>query len=65
MGQRATNLREMRELTRISEDRFLLTMMQVEKSHIPYPDEPPVHFPPSKVWKDLLETRKRYATERF
>jgi tetratricopeptide (TPR) repeat protein len=40
-------------------------MMQVEKSHIPYPDEPPVHFPPSKVWRDLLETRKRYATSDF
>ena len=65
MGQAATNLREMRELTRIREDRFLLTMMQVEKSHIPYPDEPPVHFPPSKVWKDLQETRKRYATNDF
>ncbi len=65
MGQAATNLREMRELTRIREDRFLLTMMQVEKSHIPYPDEPPVHFPPSKVWRDLLETRKRYASSDF
>ncbi|MCE9533891.1 MAG: hypothetical protein K8T89_22600, partial [Planctomycetes bacterium] len=43
----------------------LLTMMQVEKSHIPYPDEPPVHFPPSKVWKDLLQLRKRYATNDF
>ena len=61
MGQAATNLREMRELTRIREDRFLLTMMQVEKAHIPYPDEPPVHFPPSKVWRELQEARKRYA----
>jgi tetratricopeptide (TPR) repeat protein len=65
MGQAATNLREMRELTRIREDRFLLTMMQVEKSHIPYPDEPPVHFPPSRVWRDLLDLRKRYATADF
>lgn len=65
MGQAAYNLREMRELNRIREDRFLLTMMQVEKSHIPYPDEPPVHFPPSKVWRDLLETRKKYASSDF
>jgi len=65
MGQAATNLREMRELTRIREDRFLLTMMQVEKSAIPFPDEPPVHFPPSKVWRDLVETRKRFATTNF
>ncbi len=65
MGQAATNLREMRELSRIREDRFLLSMMQVEKSHIPYPDEPPVHFPPSKVWKDLLQLRKKYAVQDF
>lgn len=65
MAQAATNLREMRELTRIREDRFLLSMMQVEKSHIPYPDEPPVHFPPSKVWKDLLQLRKKYAVQDF
>lgn len=65
MGQAATNLREMRELTRIREDRFLLSMMQVEKSHIPYPDEPPVHFPPSKVWKELLQLRKKYAVQDF
>jgi tetratricopeptide (TPR) repeat protein len=62
MGQAATNLREMRELTRIREDRFLLTMMQVEKSHIPYPDEPPVHFPPSRVWRDLRDSRKAYSS---
>ena len=65
MGQASMNLREMRELTRIREDRFLLTMMQVEKSHIPFPDEPPVHFPPSKVWRDLLELRKRYTSSDF
>lgn len=58
IGQQATQLREWRELVRIREDRFLLTMMQVEKSHIPYPDEPPVHFPPARVWRELTELRK-------
>ena len=58
IGQQATQLREWRELTRIREDRFLLTMMQVEKSHIPYPDEPPVHFPPAAVWRELTGLRK-------
>jgi tetratricopeptide (TPR) repeat protein len=55
IGQQATQLREWRELVRIREDRFLLTMMQTEKSHIPYPDEPPVHFPPAAVWRELTE----------
>ena len=58
IGQQATQLREWRELVRIREDRFLLTMMQAEKSHIPYPDEPPVHFPPAAVWRELTGARK-------
>ncbi|MBX9579652.1 MAG: hypothetical protein K2X87_05025, partial [Gemmataceae bacterium] len=58
IGQQATQLREWRELIRIREDRFLLTMLQVEKSNIPYPDEPPVHFPPAAVWRELTAARK-------
>ena len=58
IGQHATQLREWRELTRIREDRFLLSMLQTEKSHIPYPDEPPVHFPPAAVWRQLTADRK-------
>ena len=58
IGQQATQLREWKELVRIREDRFLLTMMQTEKSHIPYPDEPPVHFPPAAVWRELTALRR-------
>lgn len=61
IGQAATNYREYRELVRIREDRYLLTMMQVEKSFIPYPDEPPVHFPPAAVWRELTRERARTA----
>ena len=58
IGQQATQLREWRELIRIREDRYLLTMMQAEKSNIPYPDEPPVHFPPAAVWRELTALRR-------
>ncbi|CAN5445992.1 hypothetical protein BH11PLA2_BH11PLA2_15430 [soil metagenome] len=61
IGQAATNYREYRELVRIREDRYLLTMMQAEKSFIPYPDEPPVHFPPAAVWRELTSERARNA----
>ena len=37
IGQQATQLREWKELVRIREDRFLLTMMQTEKSSHPVP----------------------------
>jgi tetratricopeptide (TPR) repeat protein len=62
IGQQATQLREWRELVRIRQDRFLLTMMQTEKSAIPYPDEPPVHYPPAAVWRELTALRKEKYT---
>jgi len=57
IGQQATNLRELTELKRLRENNFLLTMLQVEKSFVPYPDEPPVHFPPAAVWRELTGSR--------
>ena len=62
IGQAATNLREANSLKRIRQERFLLTMMQVEKSFIPYPDEPPVHFPPAAVWRELTARRQAAYT---
>ena len=59
IGQSATNLRELTELKRLRENNYLLTMMQVEKSFIPYPDEPPVHFPPAAVWRELTGSRSQ------
>lgn len=39
---------------------FLETLHQVELSHVPFPDEPPVRFPPAEVWKSLSERRKKW-----
>ena len=58
IGQSATNLRELKELKRLREDRYLMCMLQVDKSFVPYPDEPPVHFPPAAVWRELTGERK-------
>jgi tetratricopeptide (TPR) repeat protein len=63
MGLRATNLAEVQELRRVREERFLLTLLQVEKSHVPFPDEPPVAFPPAATWRELTRFRKeRYES---
>ncbi|MGA2069512.1 MAG: hypothetical protein ABSG86_31460, partial [Thermoguttaceae bacterium] len=41
---------------------FLDTMFQVEKSHVPMADEPPIIYPPAEVWKELTARRKeRYS----
>ena len=44
-GQRAYYLRELRDLQRIRDDKWLATLFEVERSHIPFPDEPPVVYP--------------------
>lgn len=43
-------------------DRFLETLEQVERSHVPFPDEPPIRWPAPEVWKALTERRKQYAS---
>ena len=43
-------------------DQFLETLHQVELSHVPFPDEPPIRFPPAEVWKSLSERRRKWAT---
>ncbi len=58
MALNAANIREFEELRRIKEDRFLLTLLQVERSHVPFPDEPPVAFPPAATWRELTAYRK-------
>jgi tetratricopeptide (TPR) repeat protein len=66
IGLAGYHLREEQELRRIREERWLATLLQVEKSHIPFPDEPPVEFPPSAAWKALAELRKaRYESTSF
>ncbi len=52
------HLKEEQELKRLRQERFLATMLQVERSHIPFPDEPPIQFPPTATWKQLTQLRK-------
>ncbi|WP_145308376.1 vWA domain-containing protein [Gimesia fumaroli] len=42
-------------------DRFLETLYQVELSHVPFPDEPPIRWPAAPVWTALTERRKQWA----
>jgi von Willebrand factor type A domain len=34
------------------------TLYQVEKSHVPFPDEPPIVYPDAEVWQQLTARRK-------
>jgi len=66
IGLAGYHLREEQELRRIRSERWLATLLQVEKSHVPFPDEPPVEFPPAAAWKALADLRKaRYESTSF
>lgn len=45
------------QLVQLRNDRFLETLYQVELSHVPFPDEPPIQYPPADVWRALTLTR--------
>lgn len=66
IGLAGYHLREIQELRRIREERWLAVMLEVERSHVPFPDEPPVEYPPPATWKALSEFRKaRYESATF
>ena len=58
MGINAIHIKEQAEIRRASEENYLRAMLQVDKSHIPFPDEPPVGFPPASIWRELTNRRK-------
>ncbi len=75
VGQRGYYLRELRDLQRLRDDRWLATLFEVERSHVPFPDEPEIVFPKEayytrrgeyKDWADFSEKRKaKYGTSTF
>jgi tetratricopeptide (TPR) repeat protein len=66
VGLTGYHLREVQELRRIRAERWLAVLLEVERSHIPFPDEPPVEFPPAATWQALSEMRKgRYESSTF
>ena len=61
-AEAAGQLNKAFRLRSIRNDCFLETLYQVELSHVPFPDEPPVRFPAAAVWEELSRRRiKRYS----
>lgn len=40
------------------ERQFYATLFQVERSHVPFPDEPPITYPDPDIWQQLTARRK-------
>ena len=63
MSEAAGQLQKAYDLINLRHDRFLATLYQVELSHVPFPDEPPVQYPRADVWRALTIRRKeRYKS---
>lgn len=54
-------LEQNRAIRRASEDRYLATMLALDRSFIPFPDEPGIEFPSLATWKAIT----RYRKERY
>ncbi len=71
-GLVAYHVQENREMRRDREERFLATMLQVEKSHRPFPDEPGIEFPTPAIIRGLTRDKfsnwgdfSKYREERY
>lgn len=63
MAEASGQLHKAYELINLRHDRFLETLYQVELSHVPFPDEPPIQYPPADVWRALtLSRREKYES---
>ena len=49
-------------LRAVRADQFLATLYQVELSHIPFPDRPPILYPDAATWARISETRQKYRS---
>lgn len=62
VSEAAGQLDKAKRLQALRSDRFLETLYQVELSHVPFPDEPPVRYPPAEVWQALTFLREKWKS---
>ncbi len=56
--QASYQINHLDEMRRRRQEGFLSVMLSVEKSHVPYADEPGIYFPPLATWKAIEKLRK-------
>ncbi len=61
-AEAAGQLSKAEHLRSLRYDRYLETLYQVELSHVPFPDEPPVRYPPAAVWQQLTLKREKWKS---
>ena len=58
----AGRLNKAERLWALKAERFMETLYQVELSHMPFPDEPPILWPPAEEWRALTLRRKKWES---
>jgi len=61
-SEAAGQLDKAQRLRYLRYDKVLAALHQVELSHVPFPDEPPILYPAPEVWKALTERRQKWAS---
>ncbi len=61
-AEAAGRLAEAFYLRSLRADKYLATLTQVELSHVPFPDEPPIVYPPVEVWNKITQERQKWIS---
>ncbi|HND52649.1 MAG TPA: hypothetical protein PLV92_09645, partial [Pirellulaceae bacterium] len=56
------HIRENERLFELRHANFSNALFQVELSHIPFPDEPPIVYPKAEIWEKLTRDREKYKS---
>ena len=56
------HIHEMNRLRELRHKMYVEALYQVELSHVPFPDEPPIVYPDPEIWEELTLNRKKYAS---
>ncbi len=52
----ARNINQMDDLVHLRNEMFNDTLYQVELSHVPFPDEPPIIYPDGQKWEEITHS---------
>lgn len=61
-AEAAGQLDSMQRMIYLRSDKFLKALELVERAHVPFPDEPPILWPPAEVWRDITNRRKKWTS---
>lgn len=62
MTEAAGQVDKAARLRALRADKLLETLYQVELSHVPFPDEPPIVYPPAEVWWAMTKQRQKWKS---